>query len=60
MSGELHTPTTPPMLPIASTCAWCPDARERTAALMAQGYQVSHGICETHAAELEAEMESHG
>ena len=31
---------------LASVCAWCPDARERTIATVAEGFQVTHGICE--------------
>ena len=31
---------------LASVCAWCPDARERTIAAMAEGFQVTHGMCE--------------
>jgi hypothetical protein len=31
--------------PIISVCGWCPDKDAKTAALKAQGYQVSHGLC---------------
>lgn len=33
--------------PIISVCGWCPDKDVKTAALKAQGFQVSHGICNT-------------
>ncbi len=31
--------------PIVSVCAWCPDAKKKTAAAEAAGHRVSHGIC---------------
>lgn len=37
---------------LVSVCAWCPDARQRTAAAHAAGHDVTHGICERHAAEF--------
>ena len=37
---------------LVELCSWCPETQERTAALKRQGRTVSHGICETHAAEF--------
>lgn len=33
-------------------CAWCPDAREQTAAATRLGYVVSHGLCPACTAKL--------
>jgi len=35
----------PVKAPIVSICGWCPNARERTLALKAEGKVVSHGMC---------------
>lgn len=36
------------MLPIATVCSWCDLDHAQTKALIAQGYDVSHTICEPH------------
>ena len=33
--------------PLVLICAWCVGAEARTAAAIAQGYDVTHGICES-------------
>ncbi len=30
---------------IVTLCGWCPDAKERTAAIVAAGDKPSHGMC---------------
>jgi hypothetical protein len=37
-------------------CAWCPDAAEQTAQAMRQGAEVTHGLCPTCAAALDADL----
>ena len=34
-----------PQKPLAWVCGWCPDAREKTEALIAAGKRVTTGIC---------------
>jgi hypothetical protein len=41
-----------PTAPLVSVCAWCPDAAQRTAALVRAGHEVSHGLCPTCAGAL--------
>jgi hypothetical protein len=38
-------------------CGWCPDAREKTAALVREGKRVSHGICPACQARIDTEMD---
>ena len=33
-------------------CAWCLTSKAKTAELESQGWQVTHGICDTHYREL--------
>ena len=33
--------------PLVLICAWCVGAHERAAVAIAQGYDVTHGICES-------------
>jgi hypothetical protein len=37
-------------------CAWCDDVRARTAMLKANGYEVSHGMCEACVNAWQAEL----
>lgn len=32
---------------LMTVCSWCPDAREKTAEAHAQGFQVTHSICQS-------------
>lgn len=59
MSEDLHTlPDAPTLdypgraLKIVNQCAWCPNQP------VPEGYIVSHGICERHAAEMRAYMKT--
>ena len=58
MAGESRP--TPAALPMISICAWCSDSREKTAAAIAQGYSVSHGLCPACAVKVDAEMKAAG
>lgn len=40
LAGEI------PVRQIVTVCGWCPDAREQTIAARANGYDVSHGMCD--------------
>jgi hypothetical protein len=40
---------------VVSICGWCPDARQKTATLVAEGKTVSHTMCSSCAAKMEAE-----
>lgn len=42
--------------PLVLICAWCPDARARTRALIARGAVVNHTICPDCAAQLATEV----
>lgn len=42
--------------PIARTCSWCPDAKERTAELQRQGFLVSHTVCAACLPKLRASL----
>lgn len=37
-------------------CAWCPNSRERTLALVREGKEVSHGMCPACQALMEAQL----
>ena len=58
MGGGCHEYAPPswlePVRPLAVVCAWCSDAKQRTADALLAGRDVTHGICETHRAEFEA------
>ncbi len=41
-------------MPIVSVCAWCDPDGTRTDQLLAQGCEVTHGICNDHKGEFEA------
>jgi hypothetical protein len=43
---------------IVSICGWCPGAREKTLALVNEGKQVSHGMCPSCVAKMEAQAVS--
>lgn len=51
-------PPTPDPRPIVSSCCACPDRDARTAALQAQGFQVSHGYCADCSARIHAELDA--
>lgn len=40
-------------------CAWCPDARQKMEAAAERGEEVTHGICEMHIVEFEADQDGH-
>lgn len=46
------------VMAIVVVCGWCKDAREKTLEAMAQGAQVSHGMCPSCAAKFEADLAS--
>lgn len=48
------------MKALISICSWCVGSREKTLAAIAQGHDVTHGICPDCQVKVEAEMESHG
>lgn len=37
---------------IITLCGWCPDAKEKTKAIVAQGCAPSHGLCPACEAKL--------
>jgi hypothetical protein len=51
------TATATPAQTLIVVCAWCPDAAEQTAHATRQGAEVSHGLCPTCAAGLDAQIE---
>lgn len=44
--GDAECPVCMHTATLVTICGWCPNARERTAAAIAAGHTVSHGICE--------------
>ena len=40
--------------PLVSVCSWCPDSQEQTANARANGFEVTHGMCEPCRVKFEA------